>query len=157
MGAIWILSKEKPVSLKHQQTRFPLWVSRWRIETITGSCIRNRRSVRKNEENSSGPEWGQEPNYPCSLGLFSLPNRMVLMHIISLCRMPSSDSSYQGSGGNIGVYGPLLSPEILRAFSADFCQRWPIHAKKEGIPESGITKFCKSWKKTWKELQMARK
>jgi hypothetical protein len=63
------------------------------------------------------------------------------MHLISLRRMSSSDLSYQGSGGNIDFYGRVLAPEILRAFSADFCRRWPIHAKKEGIPESRITKF----------------
>lgn len=61
---------------------------------------------------------------------YSLPSRIDLMHLISLRRMSSSDSSYQGSGGNTDVYGHVLAPEILRAFSADFCRLWPIHTKK---------------------------
>ena len=75
---------------------------------------------------------------------YSLPNRIVLIHLISLRRMSPSDSSYQGSGGNIHVYGRVLAPEILRAFSADFCRRWPIHTKKEGIAETRIRKILLS-------------
>jgi hypothetical protein len=41
-------------------------------------------------------------------------------------------------GENIGVYGRVLAPKLLRAFPADICRRWLIHAKREGVPESNI-------------------
>ena len=44
-------------------------------------------------------------------------------------------------GENIDVYGRILAPKILRAFPADVCRCWLIHAKREGIPESNITQL----------------
>ena len=44
-------------------------------------------------------------------------------------------------GENIDVYWRVLAPKVLRAFPADICRRWFIHAKREGIPESSITKL----------------
>jgi len=41
---------------------------------------------------------------------------------------------------NIEIYGLVLAPKRLRAFPAEICRRWLIHAKVEGIPESCITK-----------------
>ena len=42
---------------------------------------------------------------------------------------------------NIDVYRRVLAPKLLRAFPADICRRWLIHAKREGIPESNITQL----------------
>jgi hypothetical protein len=44
---------------------------------------------------------------------------------------------------NIVIYGRVLAPKLLRAFPPDICCRWLIHAKREGIPESSITKLMK--------------
>ncbi|GBN45859.1 hypothetical protein AVEN_159203-1, partial [Araneus ventricosus] len=44
-------------------------------------------------------------------------------------------------GDDINAYGRILTPEILRAFPNDVCRRWIIHAKREKISESDISKL----------------
>jgi hypothetical protein len=44
-------------------------------------------------------------------------------------------------GENIDVYTRVLAPKVLRAFRADICRRWFIHAKREGILGGSITKL----------------
>ncbi|GBL97172.1 hypothetical protein AVEN_87091-1, partial [Araneus ventricosus] len=44
-------------------------------------------------------------------------------------------------GENINAYGRILTPKILRAFPNDVCRRWIIHAKREKISESDISKL----------------
>jgi hypothetical protein len=44
-------------------------------------------------------------------------------------------------GENIDACGRVLASKLLRAFPSDICCRWLVHAKREGIPESSITKL----------------
>ncbi|GBN56159.1 hypothetical protein AVEN_124033-1 [Araneus ventricosus] len=44
-------------------------------------------------------------------------------------------------GEDINAYGRILTPKILRAFPNDVCRRWIIHAKREKISESDISKL----------------
>ena len=44
-------------------------------------------------------------------------------------------------GENTDAYGRVLAPKLLRAFPSEICCRWLVHAKREGIPESSITKL----------------
>ncbi|GBM58112.1 hypothetical protein AVEN_164295-1 [Araneus ventricosus] len=44
-------------------------------------------------------------------------------------------------GEDINAYGRILTPNILRAFPDDVCRRWIIHAEREKISESDISKL----------------
>jgi hypothetical protein len=44
-------------------------------------------------------------------------------------------------GEDVNDYGRVLVPKILRAFSPEFCQRWIVHVKRQGISEGSILKL----------------
>jgi len=36
-------------------------------------------------------------------------------------------------GEDVNGYGRVLVPKILRAFPPEFCQRWIVHVKRQGL------------------------
>jgi len=42
---------------------------------------------------------------------------------------------------NTDAYERVLAPKLLCAFPSDICCHWHVHAKREGIPESSITRL----------------
>jgi len=63
----------------------------------------------------------------------------------------------KAQGENIDVYVRILVRNYLRAFPADVCRRWLIHANREGIPESCITKLWNRLTRKSMELSTLRK
>jgi hypothetical protein len=47
----------------------------------------------------------------------------------------------QALGEDVGKYGRILAPKILRAFPDDICRRWIIHAKRGNLQEGDILKL----------------
>ena len=41
-------------------------------------------------------------------------------------------------GENVNGYGRVLVPKIIRAFPTEFCQRWIVHVKRQGLSEGSI-------------------
>jgi hypothetical protein len=44
-------------------------------------------------------------------------------------------------GEDVNGYGRVLVPKILRAFPPEFCRRWIVHVKRQGLSESNILKL----------------
>ena len=44
-------------------------------------------------------------------------------------------------GEDVNGYGRVLIPKILRAFPPEFCQRWIVHVKRQGLSEGDILKL----------------
>jgi hypothetical protein len=43
-------------------------------------------------------------------------------------------------GEDVNGYGTVLVAKILRAFPPEFCQRWIVHVKLQGLSETSIFK-----------------
>ncbi|KDR13329.1 hypothetical protein L798_12954 [Zootermopsis nevadensis] len=44
-------------------------------------------------------------------------------------------------GEDVGGYGRVLTPKILRAFPPDMCQRWIVHVKRQELSEGDVIKL----------------
>ncbi|GBN12603.1 hypothetical protein AVEN_235879-1, partial [Araneus ventricosus] len=69
----------------------------------------------------------------------SNPTPMSLNNIFMECNRRLQ--ALTALGEDINEYGRILTPKILRAFPNDVCRRWIIHAKREKISESDISKL----------------
>jgi len=46
--------------------------------------------------------------------------------------------AFRALGEYVNGYGRVLVPKILRAFPPEFCQRWIVHVKRQGLSEGSI-------------------
>ena len=44
-------------------------------------------------------------------------------------------------GEDVDGYGRVLVPKILRAFPPEFCRRWIVHVKRQGLSEGSISRL----------------
>ena len=98
--------------------------------------------VRRYQEDITRPVWRHKPHHPVPLGFSrnptpatsATPDELNTTFIECHRRI----QALRALGEYVNGYGRVLVPKILRAFPPEFCQRWIVHVKRQGLSEGSI-------------------